>query len=547
MKVFRQDFDALLSACMRRAPAIHPVLFAVFPVLFLFAHNQRDLDFRDLLKPLAAATLGAAAAWAIVSLLARDARRAALSVSLFVTMFFLYGHMYAISENWFVFGIYLGTPRFIFVSWCVLFTVGAHFCFKAKRALPHLTVALNLVSACLALMPAVSILGYQLERAGRGGRQEAGPAGIPAGGPPKIPDIRPDIYYIILDGYGRHDVLEEIYGYDNGAFLEFLRQRGFYVADASRANYCQTHLSLCSSLNLCHLYRISADAERDGFDRKPNSAMLKKSRAVQFLRGLGYTFVAFASGFSNTEMRDADIYVKPPGTPSEFGQLLLNMTPLPTLFYYELRHHQFSSHRRMVLSTLDQLGRLRKIPSPMFVFAHILAPHPPFVFGENGEAIDPGTAFGLLDGSHLRLGGEEYEAGYAPQVKYITSQLMKTVDQILSRSGGPPIIVLQGDHGPGSRLDYDDVGGTDIRERFSILNAYFLPYGGDAELYSEITPVNTFRVIFDYYFGAEMDLLPDESYFSTYGRPYDFVNVTDKAIGVSRRKAAGFAGAGRGE
>ncbi len=61
---------------------------------------------------------------------------------------------------------------------------------------------------------------------------------------------RPDIYYIILDGYGRSDVLQRYYDFDNAEFLEGLRHRGFYVADKSSTNYPYTAHSLSSSLNM---------------------------------------------------------------------------------------------------------------------------------------------------------------------------------------------------------------------------------------------------------------------------------------------------------
>jgi hypothetical protein len=35
----------------------------------------------------------------------------------------------------------------------------------------------------------------------------------------RVENEPPDIYYIILDGYGRSDVLKNEYGYDNSDFL----------------------------------------------------------------------------------------------------------------------------------------------------------------------------------------------------------------------------------------------------------------------------------------------------------------------------------------
>jgi len=62
-----------------------------------------------------------------------------------------------------------------------------------------------------------------------------------------------------------------------------------------------------------------------------------------------------------------------------------------------------------------------------------------------------------------------------------------------------------------------------------ILNAYYLPERGKAALYESISPINTFRVILNLYFGAHLELLSDESYYSdSWDRPLSLVNVTDK-------------------
>jgi hypothetical protein len=85
--------------------------------------------------------------------------------------------------------------------------------------------------------------------------------------------------------------------------------------------------------------------------------------------------------------------------------------------------------------------------------------------------------------------------------------------------------VIQGDHGePAVVLGLDD--DDDIRASFSIMNAYRLPDGGDSLLYPSISPVNTFRMIFNYYLGADFDLLEDRNYVWTGGR-LEFIDVTE--------------------
>ena len=76
------------------------------------------------------------------------------------------------------------------------------------------------------------------------------------------------------------------------------------------------------------------------------------------------------------------------------------------------------------------------------------------------------------------------------------------------------------------QLDYESAANTNMQERLGILNAYFLPGYPEDQLPSTITPVNSFRLIFAHYFGADLPLLPDRSYYSTWSQPFNFLDVT---------------------
>jgi hypothetical protein len=67
-----------------------------------------------------------------------------------------------------------------------------------------------------------------------------------------------------------------------------------------------------------------------------------------------------------------------------------------------------------------------------------------------------------------------------------------------------------------------------LKAQFKILSAYYLPNGGEKYIYDGISPVNTFRVIINAYFGGQLELLQDKSYYSNYIVPFSFMDVTDK-------------------
>jgi hypothetical protein len=158
---------------------------------------------------------------------------------------------------------------------------------------------------------------------------------------------------------------------------------------------------------------------------------------------------------------------------------------------------------------------LEKLPGedgPKFVFAHLVIPHHPFVFNSDGTyRRDPS-----LSPAFENYTDEEYYNGYRQQVMFINDRILRIVDGILSNSEQPPIIIIQGDHGPSH---------ADREARMSILNAYYLPDGPVDQLDAGITPVNTFRVILTAYFGQNLPMLPNISYLSKTADPYAYTVI----------------------
>ena len=117
-----------------------------------------------------------------------------------------------------------------------------------------------------------------------------------------------------------------------------------------------------------------------------------------------------------------------------------------------------------------------------------------------------------------------------PRVVYyfISQKIQQSIEQILSRSQTPPIIILQGDHGPGSGLNWNSPEQSDLDERMSILNAYYFPDQNYQDLYSSITPVNSFRIVLNHYFGCSYEILSDRCFFSNSRHPYNFQDITTK-------------------
>jgi hypothetical protein len=341
----------------------------------------------------------------------------------------------------------------------------------------------------------------------------------------------PDIYYVILDGYGREDVLRDLYGVENESFLDELRNDGFFIAEDGSSNYIQTILSVSSSLNLNYLDGPIREWGADSTDRKMPAEMIQHSLARAFLERRGYRTVNITSGFFPTEIRDADERwgADTPLGLNVFEQFWILYSPFQTLIpadEFGRPAWGYAAHRERIVEGFEELARVSEEPGPKFVFAHILAPHPPFVLAADGTPVEPDRPYRINDGDHYQGSMGEYLAGYAGQVRYVNSRLLEVIPEILQNASRPVVIILQGDHGPGSRLSWTSAEESCLWERTSILNAYYLPEEYRAALYPSITPVNTFRLVFREMFGAGYPPLEDARYYSTWYAPYRMQRVS---------------------
>ena len=511
---------------MKKSLVIHPFFLAIFPPLFLLSHNIEQTTTEDIniiLIAIAITTCSALLFWSLLSFILKDKKKAALVVSLSLLLFFSYGHFAPLLEGlWKVLYIgdfVIGHHKVLLAIWGIIFLIGAYFSIRTLRNLNTFTSVLNVVAVTLVVISLINI-GVHTFRPSPipwdNDITENGEAGIPS---VESLDTPPDIYYIILDGYASSSALEEIYNYDNHEFIDYLTEKGFFVASESRTNYPLTYLSLASSLNMEYINYLSNIVGVESKSRAVPYEMITQSKVMGFLKLRGYKFIHVSSGWGPTNTnRFADLDIKC-GRYNESQMVLIQTTMAGPFMHYFLQEDL----RGKVLCTFSQLAEVPAIEGPKFVFAHILSPHPPYVFGANGEPV-PETKLELTGGVWAQ------KELYLNQLIFINTKVETLVDEILSKSEVPPIIILQADHGTSVMMSGCVKFPTKdmVRERFSIFNAYYLPQGGDNLLYNSITPVNTFRLIFNLYFGANYELLGDECYYSTRCYPYKFIDVTDK-------------------
>jgi hypothetical protein len=487
---------------------IFPVFYVTYPLLGLFSTNLNYVAFSDFYRSFLIALLGLLVLWSLFRLLVKGWSKAGALVSLTAVLFFSYGHIYLLGVNRFGEGF---RHRYLLLAYALVGLILTVMIVRKWKTHSPIHRFLSVVGVVLVGLSVFQIGLYQSQiwRSSDQGTQQT--AGVQAD------TGTPDVYLIILDAHTRSDVLLEDYRLDNSAFISELEQLGFYVADCSQSNYPLTDLSLQSLFNMAYIDQFIHEG-----DVLPG---LKDSSVKQTFDDLGYTTIAFRNYFSSHYDLDEDIHLQRISSSSEKVsvftglnefetlvvetsalRLAIDFQPLFAKYFGGLfdNEEQYYSHYLETLFILQELKNLPETGQPRFVFAHIAVPHWPFVFSEAGE--------------YEHIWGLDEAVGYRKNVIFIDSQIPGVVEEIISHSKTPPVIIIMGDHGPTGE-------GVPIESRMSNLYAVYADQEVLGQLSPWSTPVNIFRLVFNQYFGTDYPLLENISYDIWNNEDYDLTRV----------------------
>lgn len=501
---------------------IHPLLAAAYPVIFLFALNiAEQVTLAPLWLPLALAVVGTALLLAVLGMVLQSWQRAALITTVLVAGFFGYGHAWTAASE------VLDSQWPLIAAWVLAVGIGLVVAWRIGRAqLRTATRALNAVTLFLVVLNLTTVLTARPVFGAGAAGEELTPLELTA------PDDPPDVYFVILDRYGGPTALRETYGFDNEPFLRELEERGFSIARHAHANYIKTPLSLASTLSMEPLDAEALEAQAsDGRDRDPIHRVLGQRLAVPAaLKEIGYEYVHIGNWWTPTNTNvDADLSLVYGGQ-DQFASVLAQTTFLRALGDPAGAPDDpwdWPVMRENNLYALDRLDEVTSRPGPKYVFAHLVTTHPPYVHNADGSYTGRAQV--------ARLGDIE---SYRRQLTYANARMLGFVDRVLANDPDA-IIILEADEGPFParyreeewRFDWRDATDAELEEKFGILFAMRVP---DADLAAEgfhdaITPINTFRMLFNARFGTDLSLLPDRTWaHENLYRFYDFFDITDR-------------------
>ena len=530
----------------KNSKIFHPFLIAFFPIIAVYSVNIGLIQLEQFIFPTLLIVGSALLFFLCLKHILKNGKKAALIVSLAFIIFFSFGHVYNMINQVSIGDTDLGSNSILLPIFTILFGIGSFLIIKTERTLENATSIVNTISVVfifvIIIMVGIETFGcdecliqqdtswyfdfFSDEKIDFSPYFEAHSFSISES------DSLPNVYYIILDGYPRNDVLKKHLNFDNSEFTNFLKQWGFYVAENSHANYTLSSTSIPSTMNMNYINFLADEIGEDSRDYNPligkDFGLYADNQVIKNFKSMGYNVVKIGSVpvyLHGIPLADLTLCYK---TLHLMDNRLFDAVGRTSMIGYFIERWSENQQRQIILCSFEELPKISGyFEEPVFVWSHIMLPHFPLIFGPNGEPITPGKSLLAMNHPEYTDNSWNIKQQFLQQVQFANKKSMEFIDNILENEK-QSIIIIQSDHGSDFDVNYQDPTDGDVFQRLSNLNAIYFPDEKHREmLVNDPTNVNTFRIVFNSYFGSDYEMLEDRIYWGlSYKKPFWFKDVT---------------------
>jgi hypothetical protein len=313
----------------------------------------------------------------------------------------------------------------------------------------------------------------------------------------------PDIYFIVFDEFAGFEPMRKYWKYDGvDEFAQFLKSKGFFIAEQSHGSSTYTLHQLSERLNYEEYPCCGPEYHEMHYQA------ISDNKVMQYLKSKGYSTVVFDEAgwkFPAKTPVNADLVFQYDQVSSlgssqfwdEFGILVANNTMMRAFSaYYATEEVAKNHHKNFIYYTLERVAQIDEVSSPKFLYIHMMLPHTPFMFDENGDLV-----------SDIHHADWNY---YLGQYKFSIRIATEMVNNILNNAdpNRPPVIILQSDHGARNQDSPRHVSLVNYPEEYKshIMYTLYLPGYDISNLPQDIDPINTFPIVFNYLFNDNIPL-----------------------------------------
>ncbi len=453
-------------------------------------------------------------------LLMRDKRKAAI-LSFWILLFtFSFGYLHDTCKKLSGSGFF-SSYKFILSISFVLFVAVFVFLKKRKTFFHRHFLFLNTLMLCLLLYEIVAaVIGFVNYKHENHLLDNRFTAGKQAKIDTIIPDsLKPDIYFLVFDALPSSLAMKNEWGFDNSVLDSFLLKENFYVHSKSKSNYNLTVLSVSSTLNMDYTLPIDLYQDETKMYFKASASLLDNS-LTRILQQQKYEIkqyqpVSFVNKDWDGELFFADMlymnyfYQTLPGR--MYRDLGWNISRFNNK---TIKNRNLEKYRRRNLSLQNDLQQTKLLveksctlikENKQFIYAHFQLPHDPFIFDSAGRLKPTEKTITYTE--------EEQPTAFKEQVKFTNKIIQELVLHIKKYNRQNTVIIIEGDHG------YRNIHGKKGYMIFDNFSSVYFPDHDYRHQYATMSPVNSFRLVLNKFFAANLPLLKDSSIFIPYTLP----------------------------
>ena len=531
----------------KNSKIFHPFLIAFFPIMAIYSVNIGLIQLEQFIFPTILIVGSALLFFLCLKYILKNGKKAALIVTLAFIIFFSFGHVYNILNQVSIGDTDLGSNRTLLPIFVISFGIGSFLIIRTKRTLDNATSIVNTISVVF-ITVIIAMVGIEAFGCDECLIQQTYSLGIFSNQIMDSPlyfeehsfsvsesDSLPNVYYIILDGYPRNDVLKKHLDFDNSEFIDFLKQREFYVAENSYSNYSLSSTSIPATMNMNYINFLTDELGEDSRSYDPllgkDFGLYADNQVIKNFKSMGYKVAKIGSVpmyLHEIPLADLSLCYK---SIHLMDNRLFDTVARTSMVGYFIERWSEDLQRQIILCAFEELPKISSYyEEPVFVWSHIMLPHFPLIFGADGEPITPGESLLVMNNPHVFEGTDSswnIKQQFLQQLQFTNKKSMELVNKILENEK-QSIIIIQSDHGSAFDVDLDDPTDDDVHQRLSNINAIYFPDEKPREiLTNDQTNVNTFRIVFNSYFGSDYDILEDRIYWNlSFKKPFWFKDVT---------------------
>ena len=137
---------------------IHPILFSIYPVIFIFSENINLLPVTEIILPISIIVGITILMLFILKIKIKNRNKIALIISLIIITFFSYGHYYDIINGSEFADSEISRHRYLLIPYSGLAIIGIIFFIKSNRLFNNATTVINGISVSIIVLISINIV-----------------------------------------------------------------------------------------------------------------------------------------------------------------------------------------------------------------------------------------------------------------------------------------------------------------------------------------------------------------------------------------------------